>query len=69
MDLWPADDLQCLISWVVGNILGGLASYYANNRAIHVVDVLSQAVRPIPYYIMALVLLAVFAYLDTHLPV
>src|SRR5690606_14949166 len=33
-----------------------------DNVAIRVVDVLSQAVRPIPYYIMALVLLAVFAY-------
>lgn len=51
-----------LISWVIGNLLGGLASYYAHNRALHVVDVLSQAVRPIPYYIMAVVLLALFAY-------
>jgi peptide/nickel transport system permease protein len=50
------------ISWVVGNTLGALASYYEKNRAIQVVDVVSQAVRPIPYYIMALVLLAVFAY-------
>ena len=33
-----------------------------NNRAIQIVDVLSQAVRPIPYYVMALVLLIVFAY-------
>jgi peptide/nickel transport system permease protein len=51
-----------IISWVVGNILGAIASYYENNRVIQVIDVLSQAVRPIPYYIMALVLLAVFAY-------
>jgi peptide/nickel transport system permease protein len=50
------------ISWVVGNTLGALASYYEKNRAIQVVDIVSQAVRPIPYYIMALVLLAVFAY-------
>lgn len=51
-----------LISWIVGNILGAIAGYYENNRAIQVVDILSQAVRPIPYYIVALVLLAVFAY-------
>ncbi len=51
-----------VISWVVGNILGAIASYYENNRVIQVVDVVSQAVRPIPYYIMALVLLAVFSY-------
>jgi peptide/nickel transport system permease protein len=51
-----------MVSWIVGNILGALASYYEKNVAIQIVDVLSQAVRPIPYYIMALVLLAVFAY-------
>ncbi len=51
-----------VISWIVGNILGALASYYEKNVAIQIVDVVSQAVRPIPYYIMALVLLVVFAY-------
>jgi peptide/nickel transport system permease protein len=51
-----------MISWVVGNMLGAVSSYYENNAAIQVIDVLSQAVRPIPYYIMALVLLVVFAY-------
>ncbi len=51
-----------LISWVAGNVLGAIASYYDDNSAIRLVDVLSQAVRPIPYYIMALVLLVVFAY-------
>ena len=51
-----------LISWIVGNILGALASYYEKNVAIQIVDVLSQAVRPIPYYIMALLLLVFFAY-------
>jgi peptide/nickel transport system permease protein len=51
-----------LISWVLGNILGGLAGYYTNSRVMGVIDVVSQAVRPIPYYIMSLVLLAVFAY-------
>jgi len=51
-----------IISWIIGNILGALASYYEKNVAIQVVDVLSQAVRPIPYYIMALLLLVFFAY-------
>ena len=51
-----------LVSWVVGNILGAFASYYHNNGVIRVIDVVSQAVRPIPYYIMALILLATFAY-------
>lgn len=54
--------IAVMISWVVGNILGGLAGYYTESNAMRIIDVLSQAVRPIPYYIMALVLLAVFAY-------
>jgi peptide/nickel transport system permease protein len=51
-----------LVSWIVGNILGAFASYYHSNGVIRFVDVVSQAVRPIPYYIMALILLATFAY-------
>ncbi len=54
--------VSTLISWIIGNILGALASYYEKNVAIQIIDVLSQAVRPIPYYIMALVLLVFFAY-------
>jgi peptide/nickel transport system permease protein len=51
-----------LISWVLGNLLGGLASYYPNSITMRVIDVLSQAVRPIPYYVMALLMLVIFAY-------
>jgi peptide/nickel transport system permease protein len=51
-----------LISWLFGNLFGALSSYYPKNRALSVVEVLGQAVRPIPYYIVAMVLLVVFAY-------
>ncbi len=51
-----------MISWIIGNILGAYASYYPNSASLKVVDVVSQAVRPIPYYITALILLIVFAY-------
>lgn len=54
--------IAVLISWLIGNLLGGLAGYYTDSNLMRAVDVLSQAVRPIPYYIMALVLLATFAY-------
>jgi len=57
-----------IISWIIGNLLGGLASYYPNNRLLGAVDVVSQAVRPIPYYIMALLLLVFFAYVFPILP-
>jgi peptide/nickel transport system permease protein len=54
--------VSSLVSWVLGNLLGGLSSYYPNSKVMKVTDVLSQAVRPIPYYVMALVLLVLFAY-------
>lgn len=57
-----------LISWIVGNLLGGLASYYPDSKLMTVIDVVSQGVRPIPYYIMALVLLVLFAYFIPILP-
>jgi peptide/nickel transport system permease protein len=57
-----------LISWVIGNVLGGLASYYPRSRIMSVIDVLSQAVRPIPYYVMALVMLIMFAYVVKIFP-
>jgi peptide/nickel transport system permease protein len=57
-----------MISWILGNLFGGLASYYPNNILIRVIDVASQAVRPIPYYVMALLLLVIFAYLIPIFP-
>jgi len=57
-----------LISWVLGNVLGAFASYYPKSRIMSVIDVLSQAVRPIPYYVMALVMLIMFAYVIKIFP-
>jgi peptide/nickel transport system permease protein len=51
-----------IISWIFGNLFGALSSYYPRNKALNVIEVLGQAVRPIPYYIVALVLLVVFAF-------
>ena len=51
-----------LISWAFGNLFGALSSYYSKNKALRTVEVLGQVVRPIPYYIVALVLLVVFAF-------
>ncbi len=51
-----------LVSWIFGNLFGALSSYYPKNKALGVIEMLGQAVRPIPYYIVALVLLVVFAF-------
>lgn len=57
-----------IISWVFGNLFGALSSYYPKNRVLGVIEVLGQAFRPIPYYIVAIVLLVVFAYLIPIFP-
>jgi peptide/nickel transport system permease protein len=57
-----------IISWIFGNLFGALSSYYPKNRVLGVIEVFGQAVRPIPYYIVAIVLLVVFAYLIPIFP-
>lgn len=51
-----------IISFISGNFLGALSSYYPENKALNVIEVLGQVVRSIPYYIVAIVLLVVFSY-------
>ncbi|WP_119071197.1 ABC transporter permease [Aggregatilinea lenta] len=51
-----------IISFILGNFFGGLSSYYPRNIGLKVIEVVGQAVRSIPYYIVAIVLLVVFAY-------
>ena len=58
-----------ILSWIFGNLLGGFASYYPKNKLLGVVDVFSQAIRPVPYYILALLLLVFFAYLLPIFPI
>jgi peptide/nickel transport system permease protein len=57
-----------LISWVLGNLFGGLASYYPKNKLLGFVDIASQSVRPIPYYILAQLLIVFFAFLIPIFP-
>lgn len=58
-----------LLSWTIGVVTGGLAGYFPQNRAIGLIDNAAMFVRPIPYYVMALMLLILFAYLIPVFPV
>ncbi len=58
-----------LIAWTLGNLLGGLAGYYRRNRLLKVLGVLAMALHPIPYYIVAFVLLIIFGFLWPVLPI
>ncbi len=62
--------LTCtLIAWIFGNVLGGLAGYYRNSRILKVLGVLAMGFHPIPYYIIAFILLIIFGYLWPVLPI
>jgi len=52
-----------IISWLIGNIFGGIAGYFSHRKWAKVFENIAMVIRPIPYYIFALVILIVFAYL------
>jgi peptide/nickel transport system permease protein len=58
-----------LLTWALGNLLGGLAGYYQNSRAMKVLAVVAMGLHPVPYYIVAFVLLVIFGYLWPLLPI
>ncbi len=61
--------VQILIAWFIGNVFGGLAGYYQNSRSLKAVGVVAIAIQPIPYYIVAFLIVIVFGYLWPVLPI
>ncbi len=57
------------ISWIFGNIIGGVAGYYTRKRWSQGLDAVAMIIRPLPYYIFAFMLLLLFAYLVRWFPV
>lgn len=57
------------ISWILGNLLGGLAGYYRDSKILRTFGVFAMGFHPIPYYIIAFVLLILFGYLWPVLPI
>jgi peptide/nickel transport system permease protein len=51
-----------IISWTLGNLIGLVAGYFHNNRAATALEVLGVVLYPIPYYILALMLILLLAY-------
>ena len=58
-----------LLTWLLGNLLGGLAGYYRNNRSLKLLGVIAMGLHPVPYYIAGFVLLVIFGYLWPVLPI
>jgi len=58
-----------MLAWLLGNVLGGLAGYYRKSRTLKLLGVAAMGFHPIPYYIIAFVLLIVFGYIWPVLPI
>lgn len=58
-----------IAAWIIGNLLGGLAGYYQQNRGLRWMGVIAMAVHPIPYYIIAFILLILFGFVWPVLPI
>jgi peptide/nickel transport system permease protein len=54
--------VSTLLSWILGLTLGTLAAYFPKSRWSHIVGGVLIALYPVPYFILALVLVLVFAY-------
>lgn len=57
------------ISWIGGNIIGGLAGYYSRKGWSRTLDAVAMVIRPLPYYIFAFTLLLLFAYVVRWFPI
>ena len=58
-----------LVTFVVGNFLGGLAGYYQNNRFLKAFGIVAMGIQPIPYYIVAFIMLILFGFVWPVLPI
>ena len=58
-----------ILSWTLGNIIGGLAGYYSRRHWSRALDMVAMIVRPLPYYIFAFALLLLLAYVVRWFPV
>ncbi len=52
-----------LIAWVLGNLIGLLAGFSPNKRSSRILEGIAICIYPIPYFIVALVLQIVFAFI------
>lgn len=55
--------VSTVFGWIIGNIFGGLAGYFTRSRILKIIDGMAMFVRPMPYYVFALMLVILFAYL------
>ena len=57
------------ISWIFGNIIGGLAGYYSRKGWSRTLDAIAMVVRPLPYYIFAFTMLYLLTWIVRLFPI
>jgi peptide/nickel transport system permease protein len=61
--------LSSILAWLAGTLLGGLAGYAGQERWAKWLEGVVMIIRPIPYYILALLALILFAYFLPVFPI
>lgn len=61
--------VSTFLSWLIGNILGGLCGFFYQRKWARVLENIAMIIRPIPYYIFALILLLIFGYFLKIFPI
>jgi peptide/nickel transport system permease protein len=61
--------VSTVITFVIGNLLGAMAGYFQNNIALKAFGVAAVILQPIPYYVVAFVLLILFGFVWPVLPI
>jgi peptide/nickel transport system permease protein len=60
--------VSTLVTFLFGNLFGAMAGYFQDNRLLKVVGVGAIGVQPIPYYIVAFMMLYLFGFVWPILP-
>lgn len=60
--------ITTMISWTLGNLIGLMAGFFHNSRLATALEVFGILLYPIPYYIVALVLIMTFGYIWAIFP-
>lgn len=58
-----------VFTFLIGNLLGALAGYNPDNRFFKAFGLVAMGIQPIPYYVVAFVLLIIFGFLWPVLPI
>jgi len=60
--------MTTIISWILGNLIGAIVAFYSEKKWAKVLSGFAMVIYPIPYYIMALILVILFTFIFPIFP-